>query len=84
MEEPLNRRRHSGIFDSEKRQPHSRCMENTRVALRESLKELLERREQTNVWLSGLAGVGKTSIAFTIAESMKKQEGPLLYTFFFS
>lgn len=74
---------HSGIFDSERRQPHSRCMENTRVALRESLKEVLDRREQTNVWLSGLAGVGKTSIAFTLAEELKKASR-LAATFFFS
>lgn len=74
---------HSGIFDSEKRQPHSRCMENTRVALRENLREVLDRRDQTNVWLNGLAGVGKTSIAFTIAEEMKRA-GRLAATFFFS
>ncbi|KAG1737995.1 hypothetical protein EDB19DRAFT_1984485 [Suillus lakei] len=74
---------HSGIFDSERRQPYSRCMENTRVALRESLREVLDRRDQTNVWLNGLAGVGKTSIAFTVAEEMKRA-GRLAATFFFS
>jgi hypothetical protein len=58
-------------------------MENTRVALRESLREVLDRRDQTNIWLSGHAGVGKTSIAFTIAEEMKRA-GRLAATFFFS
>ncbi|KAG2139844.1 uncharacterized protein EDB93DRAFT_693306 [Suillus bovinus] len=73
---------HSGIFDSEKRQPHLRCMENTRVALRESLRSVLDRHDQTNIWLNGLAGVEKTSIAFTIAEEMKRG-GRLAATFFF-
>ncbi|OAX33921.1 hypothetical protein K503DRAFT_869245 [Rhizopogon vinicolor AM-OR11-026] len=74
---------YSGIFDSEKRQPHSKCMVDTRVALRGSLRELLDRHDRTNVWLNGLAGVGKTSIAFTIAEEMKRA-GRLAATFFFS
>ncbi|KAG1750389.1 uncharacterized protein EDB91DRAFT_1243968 [Suillus paluster] len=74
---------YSGIFDSEKRQPHSRCMENTRVALRESLKQILDKRDHTNVYLNGLAGVGKTSIAFSIAEEMKATSR-LAATFFFS
>ncbi|KAG0706462.1 hypothetical protein DFH29DRAFT_995847 [Suillus ampliporus] len=74
---------YSGIFDSEYRQPHSRCMENTRVALRERLREVLDRRDQTNVWLNGLTGVGKSSIAFTLAEEMKAAER-LAATFFFS
>ncbi|KAJ8590825.1 hypothetical protein M405DRAFT_895816, partial [Rhizopogon salebrosus TDB-379] len=74
---------YSGIFDSEKRQPHSRCMVDTRVALRGTLKELLDRRDRTNIWLNGLAGVGKTSIAFTVAEEMKKARR-LAATFFFS
>ncbi|KAG0708574.1 hypothetical protein DFH29DRAFT_1065611 [Suillus ampliporus] len=74
---------YSGIFDSEKRQLHSRCMENTRVALRESLRQLLGRPDRTNVWLNGLAGVGKSSIAFSIAEEMKVAKR-LAATFFFS
>ncbi|KAJ8579571.1 hypothetical protein M405DRAFT_895131 [Rhizopogon salebrosus TDB-379] len=75
--------KHSGIFDSEMRQPHSRCMVDTRVALRGTLRELLDRRDRTNIWLNGLAGVGKTSIAFTVAEEMKKAKR-LAATFFFS
>ncbi|KAG0700335.1 hypothetical protein DFH29DRAFT_1001228 [Suillus ampliporus] len=74
---------YSGIFDSETRQPHSRCMENTRVALRENLRQVLDRHDRTNVWLNGLAGVGKTSIAFTVAEEMKRA-GRFVATFFFS
>ncbi|KAG1837122.1 hypothetical protein DFJ58DRAFT_734565 [Suillus subalutaceus] len=45
------------------------------VGLRESLREVLDRRDQTNVWLNGLASVGKTSVAFTVAEEMKELEG---------
>jgi hypothetical protein len=74
---------YSGIFDSEKRQHHSRCMVDTRVALRDTLRELLNRRDRTNIWFNGLAGVGKTSIAFTVAEEMKRA-GRLAATFFFS
>lgn len=58
-------------------------MDNTRVALRESIREVLDRHDRTNVWLNGLAGVGKTSIAFTVAEEMKRV-GRLAATFFFS
>ncbi|KAG2340883.1 hypothetical protein BDR05DRAFT_991350 [Suillus weaverae] len=75
--------KYSGIFDSEYRQPHSRCMENTRVALRKSITQVLDQRDRTNIWLNGLAGVGKTSIAFTIAEEMKAAKR-LAATFFFS
>ncbi|KAG1726566.1 hypothetical protein EDB19DRAFT_225509 [Suillus lakei] len=73
----------SGIFDSEYRQPHSQCMEDTRVALRKRISQVLDQRVRTNVWLNGLAGVGKTSIAFTIAEEMKAAKR-LAATFFFS
>jgi hypothetical protein len=58
-------------------------MVDTRVALRGTLRELLDRPDRTNVWLNGLAGVGKTSIAFTVAEEMKKAKR-LAATFFFS
>jgi hypothetical protein len=58
-------------------------MVDTRVALRDTLRELLNRRDRTNIWLNGLAGVGKTSIAFTVAEEMKRA-GRLAATFFFS
>ncbi|KAG1759170.1 hypothetical protein EDD22DRAFT_907536 [Suillus occidentalis] len=74
---------YSGIFDSEYRRPHSRCMENIRVALRKSIMQVLNQRDRTNVWLNGLAGVGKTSIAFTIAEELKIAKR-LAATFFFS
>ncbi|KAG1836205.1 hypothetical protein DFJ58DRAFT_188483 [Suillus subalutaceus] len=74
---------YSGIFDSEYRQPHLRCMKNTRVALLKSITQVLDQRDRTNIWLNGLAGVGKTSIAFTIAEEMKEAER-LAATFFFS
>ncbi|KAG1726605.1 hypothetical protein EDB19DRAFT_2042996 [Suillus lakei] len=74
---------YSGIFDSEYRQPHSRCMNGTRVALRKSIMQVIDQRDRTNIWLNGLAGVGKTSVAFTIAEEMKAAKR-LAATFFFS
>ncbi|KAG1740009.1 hypothetical protein EDB19DRAFT_796014 [Suillus lakei] len=73
----------SAIFDAEQGQPHSQCMENTRVALRESLRQVLDRHDRTNVWLKGLAGVGKTTIAFTVAKEMKSTQR-LAASFFFS
>jgi len=57
-------------------------MENTRVALLESVREVLNYHYQMNIWLNGHAGVGKTSIVFTVAEEMKRA-GRLAATFFF-
>ncbi|KAG1723047.1 hypothetical protein EDB19DRAFT_1953358, partial [Suillus lakei] len=73
----------TGIFDSEYRQPHSQCMPNTRVALRKRITQVLDQRDWTNVWLNGLAGVGKTSVVFTIAKEMMAAKR-LVGTFFFS
>ncbi|KAG1726578.1 hypothetical protein EDB19DRAFT_225990 [Suillus lakei] len=58
-------------------------MNGTRVALRRSIMQVIDQHDRTNVWLNGLAGVGKTSIAFTIAEEMKAAKR-LAATFFFS
>ncbi|KAG1723059.1 hypothetical protein EDB19DRAFT_371829 [Suillus lakei] len=73
----------TGIFDSEYRRPHSQCMENTRVALRKRITQVIDRRDQRNIWIKGLAGVGKSSVAFTISEELKAAER-LAATFFFS
>ncbi|KIK33577.1 hypothetical protein CY34DRAFT_47497, partial [Suillus luteus UH-Slu-Lm8-n1] len=51
--------------------------------LRKSVMQVLNQRDRTNVWINGLAGVGKTSIAFTIAEELKTAKR-LAATFFFS
>ncbi|KAG0705690.1 hypothetical protein DFH29DRAFT_764370, partial [Suillus ampliporus] len=61
----------------------SRCMSDIRVTLRESIKHVLDRRDRTSIWLNSLAGVGKTFIAFMVAEEMKAAER-LATTFFFS
>ncbi|OJA14139.1 hypothetical protein AZE42_06721 [Rhizopogon vesiculosus] len=58
-------------------------MDNTRVALREGLRQVLNQSDQTTIWLNGPAGVGKTSIAFTVAEGMKAAKR-LAATFFCS
>ncbi|OAX40313.1 hypothetical protein K503DRAFT_628866 [Rhizopogon vinicolor AM-OR11-026] len=73
----------SSIFDSGYRGLYSGCMENTRVALLDSIYQDLDQHERTDIWLNGLAGVGKTSIAFTVAEKMKAAKR-LAATFFFS
>ncbi|KAG1766338.1 hypothetical protein EV702DRAFT_794981 [Suillus placidus] len=59
-------------------------MENTRIALRKSITQVLDQHDdQMNIWLNGLAGVGKSTVAFTIAEEMKAAQR-LVGTFFFS
>ncbi|OJA19763.1 hypothetical protein AZE42_06788 [Rhizopogon vesiculosus] len=60
-------------------------MKNTRVALLDSIYQVLDQHEheRTDIWLNGLASVGKTSIAFTVAEKMKAAKR-LAATFFFS
>jgi Holliday junction resolvasome RuvABC ATP-dependent DNA helicase subunit len=58
-------------------------MENTCVALRKSIMQVLDQCDRMNIWPNGLAGVGKTSISFTIAEEMKVKKR-LAATFFFS
>ncbi|KAG1798608.1 uncharacterized protein HD556DRAFT_1440312 [Suillus plorans] len=80
-------------YDSPERQPHPKCLEGTRVDLRKFIRELLDKREKSQIiWLHGTAGVGKSAVAFTVAEEMKglmisettKIETRLAGTFFFS
>ncbi|KAG2741937.1 hypothetical protein P692DRAFT_201777857, partial [Suillus brevipes Sb2] len=79
--------------DSPERQPHPKCLEGTRVHLLQFIYGLLDKREKSQIiWLHGTAGVGKSAVAFTVAEMMKglkmtkgtKTETRLAGTFFFS
>ncbi|KAG1726593.1 hypothetical protein EDB19DRAFT_1944791 [Suillus lakei] len=45
--------------------------------------QVIDQCDQANIWLNGLASVGKTSVAFTIAEELKAVKR-LAATFFFS
>ncbi|KAG2113691.1 hypothetical protein DEU56DRAFT_191327 [Suillus clintonianus] len=79
--------------DSRERQPHPKCLKGTRVAVLTHIYELLDKKDKNRlIWLHGTAGVGKSAVAFTVAERMKglkmteetKIETRLAGTFFFS
>ncbi|KAG1777353.1 hypothetical protein EV702DRAFT_1045425 [Suillus placidus] len=59
-------------YDSRERQPHPKCLQGTRVTLLDQLHGLLDSREESRlIWLHGTAGVGKSAVAFSIAERMR-------------
>ncbi|OAX31807.1 hypothetical protein K503DRAFT_676274, partial [Rhizopogon vinicolor AM-OR11-026] len=59
-------------YDSRERQPHPKCLEGTRVDLLDYIYGLLDVQEKSQIiWLHGTAGVGKSAVAFTVAERMK-------------
>ncbi|KAG2345375.1 hypothetical protein BDR05DRAFT_135246 [Suillus weaverae] len=58
-------------YDSPERQPHPKCLEGTRVDVLKFIYGLLDKREKSQIiWLHGTAGVGKSAVAFTVAERM--------------
>ncbi|KAG2345366.1 hypothetical protein BDR05DRAFT_864029, partial [Suillus weaverae] len=80
-------------YESPERQPHPKCLQGTRVNLLEYIHGVLDKREKKHlIWLHGTAGVGKSAVAFTVAERMRtwkvadetKIETRLAGTFFFS
>ncbi|KAG2348211.1 hypothetical protein BDR05DRAFT_506044 [Suillus weaverae] len=80
-------------YDSRERQPHPKCLKGTRVDLLDYIHVLLNNREKNQlIWLHGTAGVGKSAVAFTVAERMRglkmseqtNIEKRLAGTFFFS
>ncbi|OAX33230.1 hypothetical protein K503DRAFT_804536 [Rhizopogon vinicolor AM-OR11-026] len=59
-------------YDSRERQPHPKCLEGTRVDLLDYIYGSLNVQEKRQIiWLHGTAGVGKSAVAFTVAEKMK-------------
>ncbi|OAX32585.1 hypothetical protein K503DRAFT_701810, partial [Rhizopogon vinicolor AM-OR11-026] len=59
-------------FDSRERQPHSKCLKGTRLVLLNHMYGLLDSREKSRfIWLHGTAGIGKSAVAFTVAERMR-------------
>jgi len=59
-------------YDSRERQPHPKCLKGTRVDLLDHIHGLLDNGEKSRIiWLHGTAGVGKSAVAFTVAERMK-------------
>ena len=79
-------------YDSRERQPHPKCLKGTRVDLLDHIHGLLDNGEKSQmIWLHGTAGVGKSAVAFTVAERMKalkvseeSTEKRLAGSFFFS
>ncbi|KAG0698124.1 hypothetical protein DFH29DRAFT_1003094 [Suillus ampliporus] len=83
----------SAEYDSRERQPHPKCLKGTRVDLLNYIHGLLDNQEKSRlIWLHGTAGVGKSAVAFTVAERMRglkvteqtNVEKRLAGTFFFS
>ncbi|KAG2744708.1 hypothetical protein P692DRAFT_201116541 [Suillus brevipes Sb2] len=80
-------------YDSRERRPHPKCLQGTRVDLLKYIHRSLDDREKSRlIWLHGTAGVGKSAVAFTVAETMRdmkvtedtRVEKRLAGTFFFS
>ncbi|OAX35032.1 hypothetical protein K503DRAFT_671267, partial [Rhizopogon vinicolor AM-OR11-026] len=80
-------------YDSRERQPHPKCLKGTRVDLFNHIYGLLDNLTESRlIWLHGTVGVGKSAVAFTVAERMRHlkvikettSEKRLVGTFFFS
>ncbi|EIW80644.1 hypothetical protein CONPUDRAFT_24349, partial [Coniophora puteana RWD-64-598 SS2] len=71
------------VYNSNERQPHSVCLQGTRVELLQSLQAHLNDRNRKLLWVTGESGCGKSTIAHTLAEKLDRQ-GRLAATFFFS
>jgi environmental stress-induced protein Ves len=81
------------LYNSSERHPHPKCLPDTRVDLLNLIHGLLDDRKKNQlIWLHGTVGVGKSAVAFTVAERMRglkmteetKVEKRLAGTFFFS
>jgi hypothetical protein len=80
-------------YNSRERQPHPKCLQGTREKLLTYIYAFLDHKEKNQlIWLHGTAGVGKSAVAFTVAERLRglkvteetKVEKRLAGTFFFS
>ncbi|KAJ3894418.1 hypothetical protein GG344DRAFT_86585 [Lentinula edodes] len=72
------------MYNSETQYPPARCHEGTREAVLSRLSQWIAdpKQESQICWLYGGAGVGKSSVAQTVAERFA-HEGKLAATFFF-
>ncbi|KAG2339150.1 hypothetical protein BDR05DRAFT_892142, partial [Suillus weaverae] len=67
-------------YDSRERQPHPRRLEGSWVDLTNCIHTLLDDQEKNRlIWLHGAAGVGKSAVAFNVAERMKGLLRPTEY-----
>jgi len=83
--EKLARAKAAGAeFNSENEsRTFSRCLEGTRIQLLDTLCTSMEKDDRKLLWLFGEAGSGKSSVAYTVAERLRRK-GCLAATFFFS
>ncbi|EIW79035.1 hypothetical protein CONPUDRAFT_30640, partial [Coniophora puteana RWD-64-598 SS2] len=63
--------------------PFLQCLPGTRVDLLNTLETSLSQEEPQIFWLFGESGSGKSSVAYSISERLRKK-GLLAATFFFS
>ncbi|KAF9445633.1 hypothetical protein P691DRAFT_777432 [Macrolepiota fuliginosa MF-IS2] len=72
-------------FDSSERDPPPRCHPGTRLSIVQRIRDWLQdiNRPKNLLWLQGPAGVGKSAIIQTLAESESKSNG-VSATLFFS
>ncbi|KAF9442264.1 hypothetical protein P691DRAFT_779486 [Macrolepiota fuliginosa MF-IS2] len=72
-------------FDSSERDPPPRCHPGTRLSIVQLIRDWLQglSRLQNFLWLEGAAGVGKSAIIQTLAESVSKLDR-VVATLFFS
>ncbi|KAG1816361.1 uncharacterized protein BJ212DRAFT_1299651 [Suillus subaureus] len=80
-------------YNSHECQPHPKCLQGTQVDLLNYIHRFLDDTERNQlIWLHGTAGIGKSAVAFTVAERMRglkvteetNVKKRLVGTFFFS
>jgi hypothetical protein len=70
-------------FDSYLNEHYARCLPNTRIGLRRKIVEWVEDAQGECIfWLNGMAGIGKSTISRTVAQSFA-DKGQLGASFFF-
>lgn len=58
--------------DFRERLPHPQCLKGTRVVLLDHIYGKLDDKSKNQlIWLHSTAGVGKSAVAFTVAERMR-------------
>ncbi|KAG1815996.1 uncharacterized protein BJ212DRAFT_1221200, partial [Suillus subaureus] len=59
-------------YNSHEHQPHPKCLQGTQEDLLKYIYGFLDDTEKNHlIWLHGTAGIGKSAVAFTVAERMR-------------
>lgn len=70
-------------FDSHEEERNSRCLADTRVEIQDQIQDWVKTKDGKHMlWLKGMAGTGKSTIARTVAQSFATQQ-KLGASFFF-